>query len=182
MNSRRFCTLTAGLSALCVIAASSGRAADRVLTIQAGTMTAGYDTDKGTFFLQKGERRFVPRGSFGDFLPAGPVQAHTLKVEGPLGKGRLIEVEHASGRTVSLELYDGLPLACIRTEIRNGTGRPMTVAQFTPLSARIDLGAAPRICGRWATTDWRRPTGRRPPTWRSPWLSPRRAAALCVAG
>jgi len=91
-----------------------------------------YEAKAGTFSLHRGPKAFIPRATFGDFLPAGE---RKLTI-GP----RMLRIEHASGRAVKFLLVDGLPFVLMQASIQNRTGKPLAVGEVVPLAATVDLG------------------------------------------
>ncbi len=116
---------------------------DDVMVIDNGVVSVRYDIENGTFSARRGAKEFLQRGTFGDFLPDAGAKV-SLSEDSPdqPGDGRAIEVKHPSGRTVALFLRGAQPFVYIRTLIDNVKSKPVTIKQFTPLAARIDLGVA----------------------------------------
>ena len=125
--------------------ASAGEAAEKALvTLSSGDLSVAYDTATGTFSARRDGKGFLARATFGDFFPPGPRKVTTGKAADGFLPGQLIRVDHASGRSARLVVYDGLPFVCVETTIENRAAEPVTLKAINPLAADLALGPAPK--------------------------------------
>jgi len=113
------------------------------LSIHSSDLVVRYNTKAGTLSLHRGGKAFVPYGTFGDFLPPGDRKFTMVMPSGErktTSPPRLLRIEHASGRAVTLRLVEGLPFVLVQASIRNQTDKPLVVGEVVPLAATIDLG------------------------------------------
>ncbi|MHC4178004.1 MAG: hypothetical protein ACYSWU_10885 [Planctomycetota bacterium] len=137
----RFLLAALGMSAFC--GRGDLRGADDVVAIDNGVVSVRYDVNSGAFSARREAKEFLQRGTFGDFLPDAEAKVRAVDdFPDSLGSGGAIRVEHPSGRTATLFLRGDKPFVFVRTSIRNSKKKPITVKQFTPLAARIDLPGA----------------------------------------
>ena len=117
----------------------NARSEHNMITLHNGLLTAQYDVEKGTFAARRGDRVFITEGRLDEKGSAGGT-AKAMEVRDPLGVGRAIEVAWPDGRLRRLALYEDLPFVCASGSVRNTTDKAITVANVTPLVARIDAG------------------------------------------
>jgi len=110
------------------------------LTIVNAELAVRYHAGTGTVSLSRGGKTFVPRGAFGDFLPAADRKITAGAEPNPLGPARFLRVEHSGGRAVKFSLVEGLPFVLVQASIRNRTGKPLQLGEIVPLTAMVDLG------------------------------------------
>jgi len=121
-------------------AAVNARSDRESITLDSGPLTVRYTLADGTLTARRGKRVFLAEGRLVEKDPAGGT-ARAVEVRGPLGTGRAVEVTWPDGRVRRVALYDGWPFLFAGGAVRNATGKPVTVANVTPLAGRLDAGA-----------------------------------------
>ena len=109
--------------------------------IAAGSTALSYDPATGAFLVTFKGKEFM-RGLCTDNGPAASTpDVRVNAASGKLGFGQCMEVAHASGRTDTLTLYDGVPFLCIRTSIRNTLAVPLELRDVLLPSFTVNVGA-----------------------------------------
>jgi hypothetical protein len=111
----------------------------RTISIANKTLSAIYDESSGLFSLTEraSGRVILSEGK----LDGAAGSAHVESVKDPaFGSGKGIEVPRADGGVISLELYQELPFALIRGELRNPGPGVLDVTNISPTSFTLDLG------------------------------------------
>lgn len=129
--SRLVATLFVGL----MVGMPCAWAADSPARITNGIVTVEYDSSDGTFSALRGEKRFLVRATFGDFLAAKEAKVETAQA----GDTRQLTFEHPSGRTAMLMLRGQLPFVLLKTMIKNTRAEPLLVNEVVSLHAPVEL-------------------------------------------
>ena len=109
------------------------------LTIENDTLTVTYDNAAGSFAVAKkpAGKAFVTGGRLEGAAAKASVAAANDAV---FGVGKKIVVTQTDGSAASLELYDKLPFALVRTERHNGGKETLDVQKAVPAVFTLDLG------------------------------------------
>lgn len=111
-----------------------------LVKIENGILSVTYDTDMETFALRRGDRCFATGERFN--VGSG-IEVRVIEVQDALGVGQAIEEKDASGETIELALYEGLPFVCVKTRMHNVLEKPLAINELEPVMLTLDLGAAP---------------------------------------
>ena len=120
----------------------NARSDQKTITLDNGLLIVKYNIEQGTFSARRADRVFVTEGRLVE-KDSADGEAKAIEVRDPLGAGRAIEVTWADGRVRRLTLYEDLSFVCASGSVHNATDKAVTVANVTPLVARVDAGAQP---------------------------------------
>ena len=137
------CPATAWVVCLAALLASLNTLAAGEISIANNTLIAGYNDASHSFFLTERATGHV-------FLKAGKLDgaagaARVESVKDPVFKsGKRIVLPRAGGGAVWIELYQALPFALVRGELRNDRPTSAEVTSLAPVSFELDLGKPAR--------------------------------------
>lgn len=110
-------------------------AAESPIRITNGIVSVAYDPANGTFTASHGDKPFLHRATFGDFLAAQEAKVEMAEA----GDTKQLTFVHPSGRIAMLMVRGQQPFVLLKTTIKNATTEPLTLNEVCLIRTSVDV-------------------------------------------